>query len=248
MRPSTAPVYLASLVLVVGCQAIPPAGLVLHVESDQGITLSGQSLATWADQSMFGNDGSPFSTAPAPGAETLAGRPTLRFAGDAGPQDGAQGVVFKKPVHSAAGSTSVALVRVKDPGAPLNDISLSIPELRGVDSDGDTIGLRASAADGSLNLLFGGGGKAVEATIPALGRWVAVTAVHAPDGGVKLFADGSQVVSGNVGAPVARGRNVVLSGGITSAETAALIVYDRALPDSERTAVESYLQSKWQYR
>ena len=260
MRPSTSPVLLAAIMLL-ACNedpaqgpdparvpgSVPEAGLVLHVESDEGVTLAGPSVARWADRSMFKNDGSPLPKAPAPAHQTLAGRPTLRFAGDAGPMDGAQGVAFQKQISGASGITSFALVRVQDPGAPLNDITLSVPELQGIGS-AEPIGVRASVAEGVLNLHYSAGGDAIEANLPALGRWTLVSAVHAPDGDVRLFADGTMIARGSAGAPSAAGRVVVLSGGLTSAETAALLVYDRALSDAERASVEGYLERKWQYR
>jgi hypothetical protein len=37
-------------------------------------------------------------------------------------------------------------------------------------------------------------------------------------------------------------------GAITKAEAAMLLVYNRALSPSERSLVEGYVASKWQYR
>ena len=256
MKPTAVSVMSAAVALFVACtddptqqaDGLPLAGQILHVESDHGLTLAGSAVTGWADQSAFNNDGLPFSKAPTPGSQNLDGKTTVRFAGDGGRMVGAQGLSFDKRVPSLSGCTSFVLLRVQDPGAPISDISLRVPELRGVDTYEATIELRAIAVDGVLNLAYTANGKVLETTLPALDRWTLLTAVLAGNGDVRLFADGSMLAQGAVGVPAAAGRSVSLYGGITSAETASLIVYDRVLSDSERASVESYILQKWRYR
>jgi hypothetical protein len=254
MRASVGCALLFTAGLFMGCDdggqrpdTPPTAGLVLHVESDTGVTLAGSAVTKWLDQSAFKNDGAPLPKAPTPGAQNLAGTPTVRFAGDAGPMAGPQGFAFSKPISNLAGSTTFALVLVQDPGTLQNDISLSLPELQGVDSDAATIGARGLVFAGVLRVSYSAGGQMVEANLP-LGQWVLISATLERDGKVRLFADGVKIADGTIGPATNEARTVTLSGGLTSAETAAVLVYDRSLPDSDRVAVENYVLRKWKYR
>lgn len=232
-----------------GC--VPTSGLLLHVEADRGLTFGGgNELSRWADQSPLGHDGVPLMQ-PATRGRMLAGSPVVDFAGSGaiGPISGAQGVSFGSGyVDFRGGFSSFVLVRVEDPGVPVSDIELMIPQLHD-ETGNDHVRVYAGAESGELTIYVSTGGTAhISARTPALGRWVLVSVVQSPAGAAAIYVDGALVAAGNLPAAPLTTRTAYLAGGIRQAEAAALIVYGRGLSAAERMTVEQHIATTWKYK
>ena len=231
-----------------GC--LPTDGRILHVEADQGLMfVSGNKVSRWVDQSGLGHDGVPFENPATRGTNVLAGAPVVDFSGAGGGRSSSpQGLSFGSGYTDlSAGFTSFALVRVVDPGTPIGDIFLSVPALRGGPDNSD-VSVALTASEGHLNILYTASGTTIDGTAMALDRWALVAVTHTPGGTVRIYVDGTVVTEASLAPPPFSTRAATLSGGLTQAEIALLIVYDRALSNEERTTVESFIASKWRYR
>ncbi len=225
-------------------------GRILHVEADFGVMfVSGNKVATWSDQSGLGHDGTSLMQNPATkSAEMLGGLPAIDFSGAGGPLSSPQGLTFGNGfVNFRSGFSSFSLVRIKDPGAPLDDLALNLPELRAdVDS---TIAIRANVNEHAPSLTYTSGGQSLAATSPAVSRWALIEVIHdAQTGSAAIYVDGAMVGQGTVGTAPGVSRILNLSGGITQGSAALVLVYDRGLSNTERVDVERYITNKWQYK
>jgi hypothetical protein len=225
--------------------AIPSDGMVLFVETDQGLTFDSDArLARWIDQSGLNHDGVPLEE-PAVRGPDLGGVPSVVFSGAGGPSSATQGLAFGSGYEDFRGGfTSFAFVRVNDPGAPLNDILLGVPELNGEGGQAG-VAVNAIAVDGSLEVSYSIDRAEIHGRSPATGRWALVSVVQEPSGTTTIFVDGVAIASGALPLPPTGRKTATLFGGITKAETVLVLLYNKALSTSDRTVVEKYVSAKW---
>lgn len=222
-------------VTVVAASDLVP-GAVLILEADIGVTLTGGDVSAWADQSGFGNDltgiGDPTIVTSPTGAAAIS----LDGSGDRLERDGG---LVNMPVGS--GDRTVFLVG----------------EYRSNGFGGMSWGNRAKnrmfgtvvTKNGTLGVQAWGSRNDFDSGVGAVGSgWLVQSAVL--DGNaMDHYVDGALIDSRNhsyntaagrivVGAEIDRNPHVDMSVG-------AIVVYDRALTNLERSQVETYLAGKY---
>jgi glucose/arabinose dehydrogenase len=216
-------------------------GLVTHLEADQGVTTSNGQVTGWADQSGTGTD------------LTGEGDPTLV-------SDGLNG----QPVISLDGDGD-KLVRTGDlTGLPSGDQNRTMVVVTKYDNanawagtafgNGDNnqaFGLIVKGGSGALTVQ-GWGNDLVSGTQGSGAGWLVQSATVAGDQ-VTHYKDGTQIQSGSKtydttldasGSKFVIGEEIAQNG-YNDMEIAAVLVYDRALSDTERQQVKAYLDQKY---
>jgi glucose/arabinose dehydrogenase len=218
------------------CTTLPTAGLVALFETDRGVTASGQQVTGWPDASGQGNDlvavGGP-TLAPA----TLNGQDTVVFDG----VDDA--LVDATPTGLPAGDadrTMFAVVSYDTVGFG----GVGYGNNRG--NEAFTLGVND---EGVLTLQGWGSANDKESTVAGTGAGWLVQSVRYDDGAYTMYRNGTAIVDGThqfgtVADDLLLGGN--LNGKeFVGMEIAAMIVYDRALTETERGRVEAYLAEKY---
>jgi glucose/arabinose dehydrogenase/uncharacterized beta-barrel protein YwiB (DUF1934 family) len=221
------------------------AGLVTHLEADQGVATDGDTVTGWTDQSSAGIDLS------------ASGDPTLV-------QDGLNG----QPVVSLDGGSDGdgdKLVRTGDlTGLPSGDQDRTMVVVTKYDStdawvgtafgngdDNQAFGLVVRDGSGALTLQ-GWGNDEVSETQGVGAGWMVQSAVVENDQFVH-YKDGTQIDSGTHsfdttltadGSKFVVGEEIA-EAGYADMDVAAVLVYDRALSDTERQQVQDHLQQKY---
>ena len=221
-------------------------GLVTHLEADQGVATNGDTVTGWTDQSSAGIDLSS------------AGDPTLV-------QDGLGG----QPVISLDGGSDGdgdKLVRTGDlTGLPSGDQDRTMFVVTRYDSTDAYVGAAFGSGDG--NQAFGtvvetGGKLTVQgwgnqndlvSDVAGVGAgWLVQSATVSGDQ-VVHYKNGSQIDSGTrtydttldaTDSKFVIGEEIAEIG-YADMDVAAVVVYDRALSDTERQQVEDYLDQKY---
>ncbi|MDQ8201387.1 BACON domain-containing carbohydrate-binding protein [Pelagicoccus sp. SDUM812003] len=224
-------------------QELVETGLVLRLESNAGLMLDGETVVGWQDASGFGND------LEAVGAPQLLedALPSRRDAvGFDGVNDVLQRISSTDTIAGlSAGSTDRSvffLVRYYG-GSATAGFSY------GNGAANQAFGLTANQGTG--NLVLQGWGAANDLTSSEVGYgagWITQSAVL--DSGVAThFLNGTSIGSHSHVYNTVLSRIVVgeeISGlGKVSLDVAAILVYDRALDETERAAVEAYLNSRY---
>ena len=224
-------------------------GLRLWLKSDAGVTLAGSGVSQWADQSGNGRNATQTSATSRPTvvANALNGLPALSF-------DGVNDfMTFTMPVNGLTGMTVIVVAAnsADRTGGSTNGESAAVfwNELNSWGS------IYLSPFQTNVKFRFGTGqtGNLPSYTRPAsIGNAFSVSTAIKNRTTDSLYVNGTLVVSqpgklttiantqnlGNIG----RGynNNTFFPGLITE-----VIVYNRALSDAERQAVEGYLTSKY---
>jgi hypothetical protein len=213
------------------------SGLVLHLESDTGISTSDGAVTTWADQSGAANDLS------AEGAPTLVSGAT---------PSGAAAVSFD--------GTDDLLSRTSLNGFPTGNQNRTVFLVTSYQSVGfggfawgDHSPNRAfgTTVDDTGDLMLQGWGGANDYPAGVTGTdagWLTQSVVLANDQ-FTHYKDGTQIDTGTHVFDTATGQ-AVLGAELDAPpyldmEVAAVLVYDRALTDTERQQVEQYLQNTY---
>jgi len=226
----------------------PTAGLQLWLRADAGVKLSGSAVAAWVDQSATGNSAVQDKPAAQPlwVSNAQAGRPALRF-------DGANHF-FQLPDGFSdfrLGLTVFVVARPAAGGTWSRFIDLDI----GPTCDNIVFGRK----DGSDRLGFWiYANSQTKGRVEAPGAVVAdqvqsFSALLAPGGHVTLFRNGAAIGAGDTSAPrsIVRKPNLLLkstSGGSESlfnGDLFEVLLYNRALSETERSFVEAYFYAKY---
>ncbi|AUV82844.1 hypothetical protein C2R22_15360 [Salinigranum rubrum] len=212
------------------------SGLALHLDSTTGVTTSGGSVTTWADQSGNGND------LTASGGPSLATSPT-----------GAQVVRFDGVDDVASRTGGLAAVPTGDADRTM----FVVAEYRevgyggvayGSPSTNDAFGLSVGP-DGNLMVQGWGGSNDYISTTAGTGAgWLTQSVVHS-NGAFTHYRDGTSIDSATHSFTTTANR-IVVGAEMTPApyldmDVAAVVIYDRALTDTERQQVEDYLQQTY---
>jgi hypothetical protein len=261
--------------LVTGCQrkdaiSIPSSGLQLWLKADEGVTISGSRVLRWKDRSGKGNDAFELNTKRQPTyvKDALGGKPAIRFDGT----DDRLGLTGS----SKMSSISLFLVVKLDSGAARAKNYLVPILFGNRYNDGEEYGLgtdldyRYRVPD-HLKIFAGmsGGVTAYAQKCVAYGHWRNInvvtqdvmwkTTVRVNGVAASMITYGvNMTVSVPLGNPNGTGRGALgtvdadedaeksAPTGTAKFEIAEVIVYNVALADSTREAVERYLGQKYQ--
>ncbi len=223
---------------------LPTAGLVLQLDADQGVSTNGTQVTAWADQSGLGNDLTAGGN-PQLAADLLNGHSVIQF--------DTSGDKLERDLESLSGlpagdsERSVFMVaKYNETGYGGFGYGKTGPNKAfglNVDAEGELMVQGWSSADMLTDELGTGQG------------WLSQSAIVAadPNGGsaeqVTHYKDGTLIDTQS------RNFNTVLDTLVVGAnlkglnsidmEVAEILVYDRALSESERLQVEAYFQQKY---
>ncbi len=231
---------------------IPTAGLVLRLDAEQAIADfgAGAEVTSWRDSSGAGLDAEAFpGEAPVVLADAIHGRPALVFDGvddyfslPSAPEDFGSGLTLYVIARPTALQESFKIVSLGN----------------GIDNDMIVLG-RAGGGDGLQYFTsdeYGSVGWFNTASGLSTGD-VGLYAVHQGGGAVgdsvvaEVSRDLEVVGSGTVFVPTNAVRTGSLIGrsfwydGLFEGELAEIVLYNRALSDTERAEVEAYLDDKY---
>ncbi len=216
--------------------------LVLALETDTGVTATTGTVAAWADQSGLGNDLTGSGDPQIGLTTTPSGAPAISLDGTGDWLDRSSD--FTGLPTLAEERTVFFVVNYVATGSYAGFGY-------GTGSANQTFGLTTNGNDGLLTLQGWGNANDVISDEAGSGAgWLVQSAVLAANGDFVHYKDGSPIESGN------RTYNTLLSrivigeeiSGIGNGEemdVAAVLVYDRALTDTEHQQVEAYLQNKY---
>jgi glucose/arabinose dehydrogenase len=236
--PTTDTTYTATYVANGSCTAsgVPTDGLVARYESTQGLSATGGTVTGWADASGNGNDltavGDPQVVLDAPNGQSVV---AFDGSGDALVRTGLTGF----PTGDAD-RTVVALVRYDSPG--YGGVGYGSPALN------QLFGLSVNP-DGELMVQGWGRSNDFHTTTVGTGAgWLTQSVVHA-NGAFTHYKDGVSIDSASHTYATTNDR-IVVGAEMTPApyldmDVAAVVVYDRALTDTERQQVEDYLRRRY---
>jgi hypothetical protein len=218
--------------------------LVLRLESDLNVSLqSGSTVAAWLDQSGRGNDlvaaGDPQWVV----AATPLGKPAIRLDGNGDKLERFHATDPLSGLPAGNANRTMFLVARYDAAAAWGGVSYGNTEAN------QAVGLIVKAPTGELVLQgFSSGNDLVSTTAGIGAGWLVQSAVLIGGTGT-LYKDGQQI------AQWAHTYNTVLfklvigeelrAKGYVTMDVAAVLIYDRALNESERAGVESYLRHKY---
>lgn len=219
------------------------AGLVMQLESTQGVVQSGGSVTQWQDQSGTGGDlaaaGSPQLVA----AATPSAQPAISLDGvdDQLHHSYAPGESSGLPV-GATDRTMFVVTRY-------HSASASGGVAYGNGASNQAFGPVVRDTSGVLAVMGWGTGNDLDSQTVGLGAGWLIQSVVLHDGTAELFKDGISIARWD------HSYNTVLDSFVIAAEiagfgyqamdVAAVLVYDRALDDLERAQVGAYLQNKY---
>ncbi len=207
-------------------------GCALWVHGDAGITLSGSSVATWADQSGNGNALSTFVGSPLRVTAGLNGHNTVRF------DPSGAGQSLKASFTLSKVCTIIIVYKsITIGGVGANDIIF----------DGSAIASTILATDTTpRSYLFNG--SVLSGVKVADGAFAVVTCVFNGASSV-LRSNGTQIVVGNAGSGTDPGGVTLgqLGNGTRGAniEVADLFIYNRAISSSEYIFSEQNMIAKY---
>lgn len=213
----------------------PHPNLILHLKGTVGVSDTGGAIDSWADQSLYGNDGSGSLTARPATGRTLNGLPVVDFDGT---NDTMTGTIADIPAHHDVLSESrltVYFVGIVD-AVGSNVVWLDL------NSTSDFIQWRTSAIirlGSDANLDTAGGAF-------SLGSAFFMCGVFAGAGdpvSATIDVNGSVIATGSTGRDTPWGNYIV--GGTANMAVAELQVYDDLLDTATDTAIRADLASTW---
>ncbi|SFR67887.1 Ig-like domain-containing protein, partial [Halogeometricum limi] len=213
-------------------------GLVAHFETDSGVQRSGSAVTGWVDQSPNGNDLTARG-APTLQSGALNGEDAIRFDGndDLLERSGLTGL----PAGNSDRTVFVVTEYVDNNGG-FGGVAY------GRARQNKVFGLVVNDAGRLTVQGFGGGNDFPSSTQGVGAGWLTHSVVHR-NGQFTQYAGGSAIGSGTHAFDT-RPQVFVVGGEITPApytemRVGAILVYDRALSNTERQQVESYLSQKY---
>ncbi|HLL56260.1 MAG TPA: LamG-like jellyroll fold domain-containing protein [Myxococcaceae bacterium] len=215
---------------------IPTSGLNLWLRSDGSFSVSGGRVASWLDDSGTGRHASQMVSTSQPRliSPALNGYPVVRF-------DGAQMIATATPLYLSRWTIFVV--------GKYNNPNETFGLILGPGDNGNN---QLRYENGSQLLLYGGSnGMPVITSSIGNTRVYHALAVRYDGGSLNVFRDGvlksshgfstsGSWVLGRIGSWFSSCSSCFLQG-----DLAEIIVYDRALSESERTSVNSYLRAKY---
>jgi hypothetical protein len=218
---------------------LPTAGLVLRLESGAGVSVSGNTVTGWADQSGQGNHLAALGGPTLAASLTPSGRPALVL-------DGANDRLER--VHSQAPLQGL-------PSGNADRSLFAVVRYHGASWSGGV-----AYGNGGINQAFGVGvrhtngvlmlqgfGSDLDSTTPGLGAGWLVQGAELSSGVATLLANGAPIAQwthdyGTVLSKLVIGQEIAQLG-FETMDVAAVLLYDRALSPTERGEVDAYLQA-----
>jgi glucose/arabinose dehydrogenase len=239
--------------IVVGPTSIPPVtnDLVLLLESDIKVTLStGSTVSSWVDGSGWGNSLSSFGDPQVVPGSTPGGLPAIVFDGNGDKLQRLASATINQFPTDADDRTVFAVIKYVD--AQLVSAGISF----GKGAPNEAFGLATESSSGELMVQGFGSGNDFPSGVNGQGAgWMTQSVVLSSDT-IQHYQDGtlidtdSHAFSTNLADASAGGSRIVIGEqidelGFSQLEVAAVIVYNRALTDTERQQVEEYLDFKY---
>lgn len=211
-------------------------GLVLHLESDLGISETGGTVTAWADQSGQGND---LAAAGDPQWITVNGPNGQAYLELDGVGDKLERMTAVQGLPTAANDRTIFLVAAYEtapnPGAP--------GLVYGTDNNGEAFGLVVDGSTGNL-AASAGGTSLYPTTVAAIDAGWLIQSAVLESGQLDQYKNGALLQTDNPTLNTIQ--NAILLGeDLARMNVAAVLVYDRALSEAERRQVEVYLQHKY---
>ena len=214
-------------------------GLVFHLDADSGVGTDANGVATWEDQSGQENHLFPAGTSPAFVPNQLNGNAIVRFDGESDGlgRDGFAGL------PTGSDDRTVFLVADYLAGSWAG-FSYGTPSLNGA------FGLIvAGGSNQPLTIQGWGNANDQKSTTPGVGAgWLTQSVVY-QDGGTSHYKDGALIDADPhvfaTGSSVIRLGTELDDNRHVQMDVAEVIVFDRALSESERLAMESYLTQEY---
>ncbi len=235
-----------SVVITVGeaADGLPvTGGLVLRLESTDGVTQSAGQVSGWADTSGKGNSVVASGDPQFAVTSTPSGAPALSFDGTG---DKLERVAASDPLSGlpAGNADRTMFVVVNYPGGSTAFAGTTF----GTAAPGQAFGLGIRNGSGTL-VLQGYGSTDIVSAEPGFGAGWMIQSGTVGGGFGTMFRDGIQVARAarsydTQPAKLVMGEEIGGLGHVVM-DLAAVIVYDRELSAGERLSVESYLQDKY---
>jgi N-acetylneuraminic acid mutarotase len=216
------------------------SGLVLYLDSTDGVATSGTNVTSWSDLSGNGNHLTPGGNPQKGTVFTPTGLPAIRLDGVDDKLQRTSGITGL-PTGNAA-RTMFTVVKY-------NSATGWAGIAYGTGTNNQAFGLYISYPEGKLGLHAWGAGNDLISTTQGIGAGWLVQAGIVTGGNGTLFKDGTQIGQFAHSYNTVLGKIVVgeeIAGfGFVGADVAAVLVYNRALSDTERADVNAYLRSKY---
>jgi hypothetical protein len=227
-----------------GPEAVP--GLSVWLKADEGVTLAGGAVETWADQSRAGNDAtqSTLSSRPKLVNNAIGGKRSIKF-------DGADDFLTLPPGFSDfnAGMTVFVVAHPTSMTDEATFFDLGNAEA----ADNITFGREAASSTLALRVYSASHASSIlgEETIKE-NRFQLFEAVQQPSGSAELFKNGESVKVGSLEVPTNtnRSRNFIAKSNWESrsffeGEIAEILIFNKAISAEDRQAMELYLAQKY---
>ncbi|MEQ1850418.1 MAG: HYR domain-containing protein, partial [Chthoniobacteraceae bacterium] len=215
-------------------------GLVLHLDSTQGVTKTGNTVTAWADSSVNGNNVVAVSNPQHGTVLTPLGLPAIRL-------DGVDDQLQRTATLTGfpSGNTNRTMFVV----TKYNSSTWWAGVAYGTAASNQAFGLNVKHPTGELVLQGYAGGNDLVSTTPGIGAGWMVQSALLNGGTATHFKDGTQIgqwVHTYNTAPSKLVIGAEIGGlGYVGMDVAAVVLYNRALSASERADVEAYLRSKY---
>lgn len=240
----------SNLEVVVGATQLPPItdGLVLLLESDIKVAVStGTTVAAWLDGSGNGNNFDAFGDPQIVPNTTPGGQPAIVFDGVGDFLERPTNQIINNFPSGAQDRTVFTVVNYVDAQGVNAGFTF------GKASFNRAFGLVADSSTGTLTVHSGVNAGDLDSTEPGVGAGWLTQSVIVSSNNVTQYKDGTLIgaqthtYQTRLDAPASRLVIAEELGGLgqIQVEYAAILVYARALTESERQQVENYLQLKY---
>ena len=230
----------ATVDVAIGAGTLVGAGLVVHLESDAGVAVDSTTVQGWLDSSGNGNDlQTVVGTPQLVGDATPGGHSAIRF-------DGSQSLSRTETLNALPTGDedrTVFLVAKYDATSVWAGASF------GTGAPNQSFGLAVDGTGGDLTLAGWGAGNDFVSNAAGTGTGWLVQSVVLNDNRFEHYSTGSLVDSGfhqfDTGSTQLALAAEISGLGFVDMDMAAVLVYNRALSETERHEVEAYLFDKY---
>ena len=224
-------------------QTIPGLALWFDAADTSTIVKSGENVSTWRNKAVYGS-ASNTSTSGTVTSTTLNGIPALSFAASAGMTVPSSSVTYANTTR-----TAFIVAAIDASGASTDYFFMSNANVL----QDFTFQIRGSNAGANTGIAFLSGYSALvyKVTYPPNGIYNATSLFCCTslttNGGI--FINGTNIASGSPANQFSTGANGAQTIGLASSTAAfrlgEIILFDGAIPDTQRQQVEGYLANKW---
>ena len=222
------------------------SGLVLHLETDQGLATADGKVVSWRDASGKGNDLTGSGDIAINVVTTPSGAPALQLDGDGDKLErllvGAAGTESGLPTRNADRTVFFVVDYIDPQGTTAGAVY-------GNDYANQTFGLAAAPSDGDLMLQGWGFSNDISSSAQGVTGGFLVQSAVLSAGQLTQYRNGGQILSTAHDFDTTLEKLVIgeqiRGDGFAKFDVGAVLIYDRALSAEERAEVETYLQQKY---